>query len=259
MRRNPYLPLLERRHPQAEVTLFCLPHAGGSASTYADWGGTFPDWVDVQPVELPGRGSLMSRPLITDVDLLVGTLARALLPAIDRPFALFGHSMGGMVAAELTSWLHRYGHPLPGSLTVSGRSGRPYFPHAKETVGLTDEDLTRWILALGGTDPLVLMDPHILTVTIRAMRADMTLCSAYERTFHRLPVPLLAVGGSDDPAVSPAELELWRELSGRCRCVTLPGGHFYYQDQLPELAGLIVDELRQMPELTGVPAVLDGR
>ncbi len=254
MRRNSFLPLLERRDPHAEVTLFCLPHAGGSAMTYAQWPGVFPSWVDVQPVELPGRGGLLNRPLVTDADLLVATLARALLPVIDRPFALFGHSMGGMLVAELASWLMRYGHPMPELLVISGRGGGPTFPGAMAAEALPDEDLAGWMLGLGGTDPLVLMDPDVLDITIRSIRADLRLCLTYQRTFTRLPTPLLCLCGTDDQGVSAAEVAAWQEhTSSRFRSVQLPGDHFYYRRHLAEVARLTTEEIRRMPSLATGP------
>ncbi|MFG1779697.1 thioesterase II family protein [Micromonospora sp. NPDC049048] len=248
MRRNPYLPCLEMRDPDAALTLFCLPHGGGSATVYRDWRAIFPAWVDVQPVELPGRGSLLSRPAVTDMDLLVTTVARAVLPAVDRPFAVFGHSMGATVAAELTSWLCRYGHPAPGLMIASGRAAVPDLRLAAATAALPDDELLTWLLGLGGTEPAAFLDPQLTSIALRALRADLTACVGYEKTFDRLPVPILALGGDDDPGVPVAELERWNEQTSKAfRSVVLPGGHFYYRDQMSTVARLITAELRLVP------------
>ena len=75
--------------PSADVRLFCLPFAGGSAATYRTWGSQLPSRIDVCPVELPGRGTRFAEPPMRDFAALVDHLAEALEPLFDRPVAFF--------------------------------------------------------------------------------------------------------------------------------------------------------------------------
>ena len=102
------------------VRLFCLPYVGGAASVYEPWRGAFGDDVEVCPVELPGHQTRLREPAFTHVDALVDALASALVDELDVPYALFGHSLGSLVAFELARELRRRGVGEPRALLVSG-------------------------------------------------------------------------------------------------------------------------------------------
>ena len=48
---------------------------GASAMVYSRWRRKLPSWVQVRPVELPGRGARMAEPLHTDMQALARQLA----------------------------------------------------------------------------------------------------------------------------------------------------------------------------------------
>lgn len=106
--------------PNARARLFCLPFAGGSASAWRDWGERLPDWVEVLPVELPGRGMRLGEAPIPALLPLVESMLTGLAPWMDRPYALLGHSMGALLAFEATRILRARRQPLPFLLAVSG-------------------------------------------------------------------------------------------------------------------------------------------
>ena len=106
MSKNPWL-VVPKPLPKARMRLFCLPYAGGGTAVYNTWHRYLPDTVELVSVRLPGRESrLMERPF-TQLDALLPELGAALAEVSDKPFALFGHSMGAMIAFELTRWLRR--------------------------------------------------------------------------------------------------------------------------------------------------------
>src|SRR5438552_7109196 len=105
--------------PHAAVRLFCFPYAGGGASAFRCWPDALPASIEVCPVQLPGRETRFREPPYTRLAPLAEALGHALRPFLDRPFAFFGHSMGALVAFELTRWLRRAGGPQPAHLFVS--------------------------------------------------------------------------------------------------------------------------------------------
>src|SRR5262245_51196446 len=105
---------------EAAVRLFCFPYAGGAASAFRGWARSLPGSVDVCPVQLPGRESRFREPAFTRLGPLVEMLAESLRPCLDRPFAFFGHSMGAIVAFELSRRLQREHGRQPLRLFVSG-------------------------------------------------------------------------------------------------------------------------------------------
>src|SRR4051794_36920377 len=103
--------------PDARRRLFCLPHAGGGAAAFRRWADGMAAAVEVVAVQPPGRETRFREPPFTDWRSLVVSLADA-LPA-DRPFALFGHSLGALLAFELARELRRRGGPPPDHLFVA--------------------------------------------------------------------------------------------------------------------------------------------
>ncbi|WP_431906344.1 thioesterase II family protein, partial [Micromonospora carbonacea] len=102
--------------PQAPVRLFCLPYAGAGASAFRHWQGAFGADVEVLPVQLPGRENRISE----DPRFTVADVAAAIAGRADRPYAIYGHSMGGRVGFEVVRALARTGGPLPLRLYVGG-------------------------------------------------------------------------------------------------------------------------------------------
>lgn len=225
---------------QAAHRLFCLPYAGGGASAYRGWHSLAPASLQVCPVELPGRGRRLGETPFTRLQPLVGALADALRPHLDRPYALFGHSMGGLLAFELTRTLRRRRWPAPAHLFVSGAAS-PDAPRTRPPVhAAPDAEVKAELLALGGTPAELLDDDDLMDVMLPTMRADFSVLETYEyRPEPPLAVPMTVFGGTADPLVPPTALRDWRHQStAGSRLRLLPGGHFFLH---PAAADLLTD------------------
>ncbi|WP_216206447.1 thioesterase II family protein [Amycolatopsis aidingensis] len=238
---------LAGRRPRhdAEFRLFCLAYAGGSASVYHEWRRLVPAHVDVCPVELPGRGGRWGEPAFTELDPLVRAMATALSPALDLPFALFGHSMGGLLAFELARTLRDQGKPQPCELFVSATSA-PGGPRTGSSVHrASDAELTAEIRRLGGTPAEVLADADLMALTLPALRADYAVLETYEyRPAAPLEVPITVFGGAADRIVPPSALRGWtgESLAGVTTRM-LPGDHFFLRSAAGDLVSSIVRTL----------------
>lgn len=235
--------------PRAAHRLFCLPYAGGSAASYRDWHALAPDGVQVCPVELPGRGGRFGEPALTRMRPLADALTGALAPYLDRPFAVFGHSMGGLLAFELTRTLRRRGLRLPAHLFVSAVAA-PDVPRARPPVHhATDAQVVDELRLLGGTPPELLDDKEVMELMLPVIRADFSVLETYEyRPGPPLPVPLTVLGGADDPLVPVRSLDGWRRQSAAgARLRVLPGGHFYVSPAASDVMALIAETLATAP------------
>jgi medium-chain acyl-[acyl-carrier-protein] hydrolase len=245
--------------PEALLRVFCFPYAGIGASAYRAWAAELPPEIEACAVQPPGRETRLREPPLDDLGALVEALGKEIEPWLDRPFAFFGHSMGACVAFELSRSLERRGAARPLRLFVSGRRA-PSVPNLEPPMsGLPDDAFVAEIQRrYNGIPEEVLRYPELVALLLPGLRADIT---ALERHIHRpdtpLASPILALGGTGDPRVSPAELEAWRgETSGVFSLRLFPGGHFYLQSArqplLDTLVGALRSDLRSLqPQPTG--------
>ena len=118
-------------NPGARLRLFCLPFAGGGASAYRLWAADLPAWVEVCPIQLPGREDRYGEPAFTSLIGLSRAMSREVTPFLDRPFAFFGHSMGALVGFELARALRHSKAPAPLAMFLAAYPA-PHLPPARE-------------------------------------------------------------------------------------------------------------------------------
>lgn len=248
-----------RPQPQARLRLFCFHYAGGSASLYRTWPALLAasqPAIDVCAVQLPGRENRLREAPFTQMPALIRTLLSILRPELDRPFVLFGHSMGALIVYELAQALRHTGSPLPAHLFVSGRRA-PSLPDPLLPIhGLPTDDMLRAIGQRYGNLPeLVMQDAELKAIYAPLLQADFTLVETYQpSTLTPLPCPVTALGGDADPFATEAELQAWRPLTqSQFDLHLLPGGHFYLQEQTDALLAYLVKALASRPVDTDQP------
>lgn len=212
--------------PWATVRLICFPHAGGSAVAYRSW--TPSPAVEVHAVQYPGRADRIRDPFVTDAQQMAKLIVAALAPLQDRPMALFGHSMGALVAYETALLLEARGMP-PVHLFVSG-TRPPHFRGDRDNVSSrTDEGVIAALDKLGGSDMDAMRDPELRELVLPYIRADFKLVEDYQHApGSRLTVPVTTLIGDADSYVHPEQAARWAEVtSGPFDLKVMPGGHFY--------------------------------
>lgn len=237
----------QRPAPQAALRLFCLPYAGGGALIYRDWAEHLPAKVEVCPIQLPGRGNRLRETPLTRMTPLVEAIAEAITPLLDKPFAIFGHSMGALIGFELARFLGREYAKVPLHLFVSGRSAPQIRDAAKRTYDLPEPEFIEELRRLNGTPRDVLEHPELMQMMIPILRADFETIQTYEyQAGQPLDCPISAMGGIQDPDVSRQDLEAWREQTkGPFTLRMFPGGHFLINTARPMLLQAITKELHQ--------------
>lgn len=219
------------------VRLLCFPHAGGGASSFNGWRRALPDWIELVKAQLPGREDRKDIAPHKRIEDLIPELYPHVEGLLDRPLAIYGHSMGALVAFELARELRRHGHELL-VLFVSGRRAphRPLPPfHAMHD--LPEEELVERVNSLGGMLPELLKTQRWRDHFLPTIRADLRLSDVY--TYSEEPGftwPLHAFLGSHDNLVVREDWEKWDKVAGGefTRCL-LPGGHFFAKEATAEL------------------------
>ncbi|MFJ4948511.1 thioesterase II family protein [Streptomyces sp. NPDC088760] len=234
------------------VRLICFPHAGGSAASYVPLLRCLSPRLDALAVQYPGRQDRRREQPAEDVAGLARQIAAALRPATDRPYALFGHSMGALVAFETAQVLRASGAPAPLRLFLSGRGAPTGQPNPHDQLP-DDAAILAAVRRLGGTSAAALADPDLLELALPVLRADYRALAAYRRPpGEPLDTPVTALTGDTDPVVAPAEVARWREFTrSGCEVRVFPGGHFYLDHCTDAVADVVVDGVREVQEAVG--------
>ncbi|MFB6819375.1 thioesterase II family protein [Streptomyces sp. NPDC056347] len=215
------------------LRLFVFHHAGGSHLLYRAWPSRLPGSWDVRLMDAPGHGRLLDLPYITDARRLADFFVRRIEPELTCPYAFFGHSMGGLVAYEITRLLAARGRPLPVWLGVSGRAAPRPTDLPSPRHALPDSELQTHLELLGGTPDEVFDNPTLWARFAPVIRADLQLAETWrpDPDAGPLPVALSAYAGREDHFVPPRDMAGWQEHTDRFLGLTvLDGGHFYFQD-----------------------------
>ncbi|MFE0605846.1 thioesterase II family protein [Streptomyces sp. NPDC058892] len=215
------------------LRLFVLHHAGGSHTLYRHWPAGLPDTWDVRLLDAPGHGFLLELPQIAEAGRLADFLLDSIEPDLTGPYALFGHSMGALVAYEITRRAVDRSLPQPVWIGVSARSAPQLAQPRNPYHDLPDAELRIRLKQLGGTPDEVFDDPELWALFNPVIRADLGLVENWHPASDAgpLPVALSAFAGAEDHASSPQRMAGWAEHSEHFLGLRIfDGGHFYFQD-----------------------------
>ncbi|GGL11865.1 thioesterase [Sphaerisporangium melleum] len=226
--------------PGAALRLFCFPHAGGSAAFYRAWHHDLPAAVEVRAVQYPGRGDRRADPPVRDARRLAAAVADAMAPLLDRPVALFGHSLGALVAYEVARELEARGRGVL-HLFASGR----HAPHERrhgDAHTWSDDALAAELVRLGGVEPEFMADPVMRELTLPVVRHDYRIDATYHHLSDGvLACPVTVLLGDADPEVTPEQAARWAELTrGQCAVRVLRGDHFYLVPRRSDVAAYLL-------------------
>ncbi|MFI1436642.1 thioesterase II family protein [Streptomyces lydicus] len=221
----------------------CLPHAGGSASAFRPWAG-HTDRLELMAVQLPGRERRMAEPALRSLDAVLDALLPELRVLAGREYALYGHSLGALLAFEAARRLRTAAPPGPSRLYVAGCPA----PHAlppESVYDLPDDELLAWLTNGDGMDPAALEYPELIRLMLRTVRADLEIFDTYRYSSGPpLEIPVRVFHGSADEQYPAAVAERWKELTtGACDVDVFPGGHFFVRDHGPAIVSIIERDL----------------
>ena len=227
------------------MRLFCFPYAGGGSSVYRSWSKDLPAFVDVCPIQLPGREGRLEEPAAIRLEPLAEAIAEAIRPYLDKPFAFFGHSMGALLGFEVARKLRDHNGHEPAHLFVSAHGG-PHIPEGDIHVyKLSDPDFLKHLQELNGTPDAVLACPELMQLLLPTLKADFELIGTYEyKPEAPLKCPITAFSGTQDSSVSPEAIAGWKiHTTGTFSAEFLPGDHFYLLSNKTLLLRMLSEKL----------------
>lgn len=229
---------------EARLNLICLPFAGGSRYSYRKFERVTPAFLNLVTLEYPGRGMRMKEPLLTTTDLLVEDLFSQAEHLFDRPYAIFGHSMGGLLSFLLSRKIVKLGRNPPAHLFITGTPGPSTFVDPKRHYLLEKSAFLKKIRELhSGLDEIMCND-EVLDYFEPVLRADF---QAYETYMHAglppLNIPFTLITGTEEGLQEEDILAWQRETRWKVDFNRMPGNHFFIFEHTGKIMEVIYRKL----------------
>ncbi|TPG89133.1 thioesterase [Brevibacillus laterosporus] len=237
------------------MKLFCIPFAGGSAVMYDRWQkliqceiGFDQNQLEIVPLELPGRGKKMRIPPLDDLDSCVEHLYESIKGYLQEPYAIFGHSMGSLLAFELCRYLRKMGDQSPVHVFFSGRKAPQHANQDKIYNDLPEQEFLQEVYKYGGTTKQAFENKELLQLFLPILRADFKMIETYDYLDKRekLDCDISVLSGDCDYGTSMDNLKSWQEITrGTCKFRTFSGSHFFINEVTEDVVGYIYASLKE--------------
>lgn len=225
------------------MKLFCIPFSGGNAYSYSGFRKYLPADLELCGLELPGRGKRIAEPLLYRVEAMTEDLLRQIDDKIDGRYAIFGHSLGALLAFTLCRTISAKGLNLPGILFLSGQTAASLMVPG-EKYNLDDDELLQLIREMEGTPEELLADPDFLHYFLPVIKADFQSVAAYRHvpSGPAMKIPIAVLLGKQD-LTSKEDASLWQlETESTFSIHQFEGGHFFIFNETEAVCRLIAEK-----------------
>jgi surfactin synthase thioesterase subunit len=223
-----------------KIDLYCFPYAGASTMMYSTWKHLLNPCFNLQLIELAGRGSRLGDENEESIEKIGEHIFDKLKKRSD-PYMLFGHSMGVLIIGEILKNVFQYNYSKPMRVFFSGRN-----PLHCRYEGATpyDEDNSIFkenLLSLGGFSEQ-LKNSSALDLFVPILKSDFRIIENYHYSpcQEKWNFPLTIFSGTYDVTTSYEEILKWADYtSGICDFVEFPDDHFFINNKISEITGVI--------------------
>lgn len=234
---------VSRPKKEKDYRLFCFPYAGGSAAVYSTWNDFLPDNVELVAIQPPGRANRWSEKLHASVTEMVDDLVHAIPAWLDRPYMIYGHSLGSSVAFEMLHALEQKKLRLPERFFAGARRAPHYPPRTAPIHEYPLEEFKSEIKKLNGTPDSILNDPDMMEILVPVLRKDFKAAYTYHRDpFSKIDCKVSIFGGAADNTVAQEDLLGWQEhFATTMDMYIVDGDHFFLDDNTKVIVDRICD------------------
>ncbi|PGD12322.1 thioesterase II family protein [Bacillus toyonensis] len=223
--------------------LFCLTHAGGSASVFKEWSHACPP-IDIIPIEYSGRGRRISENILTNINDMVNDVYEQIFSRINESenYSIFGHSFGGLLTFEL---IRKFDSFVPKHVFISGMDA----PHKRKTPPpfhlLPDDQFIERIQIMNGTPSEVLKNKELMDIFLPILRADFKINNEYQYDLgsNKINRNISIIFGDKDH-IDIENIHFWKEVTdGVCDFFEINGDHFYINKNYGDALNIISQKL----------------
>jgi surfactin synthase thioesterase subunit len=226
------------------MKLFLLPFAGGSRYAYWNYGKHAPQSLEVCPIELPGRGTRVKEPLLTDINMVVADIYQQIATQLEEPYALYGHSMGALLCYLLTLKIRAAGLRLPEHLFLTGCDA-PRVPEERGYYKLPIAAFKNKLREMGGCPEDVLNSEELFSFYEPIIRADFMVVDSFKYTpVALLDIPITVMVGTEEK-ITAEDVGKWQEETlGAIEIHHFPGNHFFIFNYEKEIMEIVTKKLK---------------
>lgn len=228
------------------MNLFCLPFAGGNKYSYREYVEKASSYLNIIPLDYPGRGARTKEPLIENIDTLVEDVYKQISNKVGQTeYAIYGHSLGGLAAYLLTRKLIENNHKAPLHLFITGTTGPSAFSRCeKKRHLLPKKEFLEELKILDGIPDEILQNEELLDYFEPIIRSDFKVSETYlYEDYVPLNIPITIITGTEED-MEIADIRLWQKET---TCVIdfrqLPGNHFFIIKQSGKIVEIISKKL----------------
>ncbi len=224
--------------PDAEMRVFCLPYAGAGATMYIRWPKYFGKNIEICPIQLPGRENRMQELLIDDIGILIPEIYEGIKHKLDKKFCIFGHSMGGIIAYELTKFIEKKEGILPEYLFMSA-TGLNIKKSDMIIHKLEKNDFIEFLINSGGTERELAENKEFQEYYLPIIKNDYKLVENYIPNEEKLKCSIRAFGSKNDTQVDIKETEKLERCTDDFNITYFEGNHFFIREHEKEICDII--------------------
>lgn len=223
------------------INLFLFHHAGGSGNYFRQLAKELESSnINVYAYSLPSKAP--KGRVYSNVNDIVNQLYETIMKVEDVksiPAVFMGHSLGGIIAFELSRLLKDSAIHLkalilsavrnPNLLTALNQDPNVIKRHMSN-----DKDFIDYFRSIGGLPEG--LDSEMLQLTMSWIRDDYKAFETYQIKDHsKVECPLFVISGQSDPSVSPASVIGWFSFSNHLNNISneptiMEGSHFYLNE-----------------------------
>ncbi|WP_291583716.1 thioesterase II family protein [Clostridium sp. UBA6640] len=224
------------------MILFCLPYAGGLEVIYYEWKKYISTSIQLEAVELKGRGKRFNEVLYENLEEAVDDIFKNIADKIvNDDYAIYGHSMGSLLAYELYYKIIDMGIKKPKHIFFSGYEAPSMIRKRENTYTLPDYDFMNKVMELGGTPEELMNNKELLEIFLPIIRSDFKILETYnyEERGNKIQCDVSILNGKQD-SINLEEILAWKNhVCKGFKIYNFDGNHFFINSNVKNIVNII--------------------
>lgn len=224
------------------MILFCLPYAGGSEAIYYKWKKYLDPRIELNPIELKGRGKRFNEDFYETLQDAVDDIFNNIKGVIGNDdYAIYGHSMGSLLAYETYYKVVGQEMKKPTHMFFSGHEAPSTIKQRENTYKLPDYEFIKKVIDIGGTPKEIMENRELLEMFVPIIRNDFRILETYEykEREKKIECNISILNGKQDD-IKLEEILAWnKHVCGGVKVYNFQGNHFFINNNVQGITNII--------------------